>query len=239
MDYKVMIDEFEGPLDLLLHLIKEEDINIVDIDISKITDQYLNYINKMEELNLDIASSYLVMAASLIEMKSATLLPKKEVDEDDYEEDPREELINKLLEYQKYKEMTPAFRFLEVNRKEFFTKDPSDLKEFRDNENIKVDNDVSISDLLEAFEKFLGKKQLQKPLNTKITHKEYSVSKRSFEIRKILSSKKRVEFTELFTEFNKDYVIVTFLAILDLARNQFATISQEDNFNKIYLVGKD
>src|SRR5574344_783394 len=99
MDYKVELDQFEGPLDLLLHLIKESNIDILDINIEEITKQYLDYINKAEQMNLDIASEYLVMAAELIEMKSRTLLPKREVDDDEFEEDPREELIRKLIEY--------------------------------------------------------------------------------------------------------------------------------------------
>lgn len=237
MDYKVTIDNFEGPLDLLLHLIKEENISITDIDISRVTTQYLNFIKKMEELNLNIASSYLVMAASLIEMKSSSLLPKVEID-DTEELDPKEELINKLLEYQKYKELTSDFRTLESERQEYFTKEPSDFKEFKSTE-IKVDNDVTISDLLDAFQKFLDKKQLQKPLNTKIMRKEYSVSKRSYEIKNLLKTKKKIEFTELFDVLTKDYVVVTFLAILDLAGSNYLTLKQENNFDKIYLISGD
>ena len=113
MDYKITIDQFEGPLDLLLHLIKESDIDICDISIVEITNQYLNYINAMESMNLDIASEYIVMAAELIEMKSLVLLPKPEKIEDDYEEDPRQQLITKLLDYKQYKEMTSVFKNLE------------------------------------------------------------------------------------------------------------------------------
>jgi len=98
MDYLIKIDEFEGPLDLLLHLIKQSDLDIYDINIAVITEQYLDYINKMEELNLSIASSYLVMAAELIELKSKELLPKKEeTKEDDFEENTRDNLINRLI----------------------------------------------------------------------------------------------------------------------------------------------
>ena len=105
MEYSVKINEFEGPLDLLLHLIKESNIKIEDIKIDEITKQYLDYINKMEEMNLDIASEYLVMAAELIEMKSNNLLPKKEEKELVEEEDPKEELIRRLLEYESYKKL--------------------------------------------------------------------------------------------------------------------------------------
>ena len=111
MEYKVMCNQFEGPMDLLLHLIKESNIDICDISIEEITKQYLDYINMMEELNLDIASEYLVMAAELLEIKSSYLLPKKELEtSDEYEEDPKEELIRRLLEYERYKNVTQALK---------------------------------------------------------------------------------------------------------------------------------
>ena len=97
MKYEVKINEFEGPLDLLLHLIKQDNISIYEISIDRITKQYLEYIEKMEELNLDIASEYLVMAAELIEIKSSSLLPKSDNEDDEYEEDPKERLINRCL----------------------------------------------------------------------------------------------------------------------------------------------
>jgi len=236
MEYTITIDNFEGPLDLLLHLIKQADIDICDISILDITKQYMDYINKMEELNLNIASEYLIMAAELLEMKSNMLLPKPKTETDEYEEDPREKLIKRLLEYQSYKEITEEFKELELSRKDYFTKDPSDLSEFKSQNEITGEGNVD--DLLMAFKKFLERKELEKPLNTKITTKEYSVSARSSEIRKILKSKKKLYFEELFEDFSKNYVVVTFLSILDLARKQELTIEQENNFEKIYLLAK-
>ena len=113
MEYRVTINDFEGPMDLLLHLVKENNIDIVELNVESITEQYLNYIKEAEELNLDIASEYLTLAAELIEIKSISLLPKKVVLEDEYEEDPREKLIQRLIEYQKYKEVTETFKVLE------------------------------------------------------------------------------------------------------------------------------
>lgn len=237
MEYTVTIDNFEGPLDLLLHLIKQSDIDICNISILDITKQYMDYINKMEELNLNIASEYLTMAAELLEMKSNMLLPKPKLEEDEYEDDPREKLIARLLEYQQYKEATDEFKDLELSRKELFTREPSNLSEFRSVDNNDC-NCGSVDDLLVAFQKFLERKNLEKPLNTKITTKEYSVSVRSNEIKKILNNKKKLYFDELFEEFNKNYVVVTFLSILDLARKQELTIQQENNFEKIYLLAK-
>ena len=119
METNFVINDFEGPLDLLLHLIKTSKMSIYDIKIEEITRQYVDFINKMKEMNLDIASEYLVMASELIELKSKMLLPKTEEDEE--EEDPREELVNRLLEYQKYKDMVETFRNLETERKEVYT----------------------------------------------------------------------------------------------------------------------
>ncbi|MBE6138452.1 MAG: segregation/condensation protein A [Firmicutes bacterium] len=236
MEYTVTIDNFEGPLDLLLHLIKQSDIDICDISILDITKQYMDYINKMEEMNLNIASEYLIMAAELLEMKSNMLLPKPKQEDDNYEEDPREKLIKRLLEYQRYKEVTEEFKVLESARKAFYTKEPSNLSEFRQNNNDFESGNVD--DLLLAFKKFLERKELEKPLNTKITTKEYSVSARSSEIRNILRNKKRIYFDELFEEFSKNYIVVTFLSILNLAKKQELTIEQENNFEKIYLLSK-
>lgn len=236
MEYTVTIDKFEGPLDLLLHLIKQADIDICDISILDITKQYMEYINKMEEMNLNIASEYLIMAAELLEMKSNMLLPRPKLEDDEYEEDPRETLIRRLLEYEQYKKVTSDFKELELSRKELFTKEPSNLKEFK----VEVDDSGSgsVDDLLLAFQKFLERKELDKPLNTKITNKEYSVGVRSNEIRTILKNKKKLYFDELFEEFNKTYVVVTFLSVLNLARKQELRIEQENNFEKIYLTSE-
>ena len=237
MNYQISIPEFEGPLDLLLHLIKESNISIFDISIDEITKQYLSYINKMEEMNLNIASEYLVMAAELIEMKSRILLPKNNMDEDEYEEDPKEQLINRLLEYEKYKNITKTFKELENFRKEVYTKDPDNLLEYQDSQE-NIDYGVNLDDLLNAFSKFLSEKELDKPLNTKITNKEYSIGKRSVEIRDIIRKKKKVEFKDLFDNYSKNYIVVTFLAILNLTRKQEIEIEQENNFKNIYIKGK-
>lgn|SRR5574344_109469 len=231
MNYEVKINEFEGPLDLLLYLIKQSNINIVDIKIEVITKQYFDYINKMEELNLNIASEYLVMAAELIEMKSNILLPRPAKEEE--EEDPREELINRLLEYENYKQITSIFKEYEANRKLVHTKEPSCLDEFKSTE---ITANVNVDDLIKAFSTFLQKQEFVKPLNTKITSKEYSIEERELEIKKILNTKKRIEFMELFTTYTKDYIVVTFLSILDMAKKKELKIEQEKNFEKIYVV---
>lgn len=234
MEYKINLPSFEGPLDLLLHLIKQDNIDIMDISIDKITKQYLEYINLMEELNLNIASEYLVMAAELIEMKSSTLLPNNTETEDEYEEDPRQNLINRLLEYKYYKDIKEAFVELENKRNELYTKETSSLEEYIDKEE-QTKIDATLDDLLNAFSKFLENKENLKPLKTKITNKEYSVGKRCVEIRDILRKKKKVSFNEIIEQYNKEYIVVTFLAILNLCKKEFIQIEQENNFEEIYI----
>lgn len=232
MEYEVKIDAFEGPLDLLLHLIKESKVDIWDIKIVDITEQYLNYIHAMKKLNLDVASEYLVMASELIEMKSKMLLPRVVDSEEIEEEDPREVLIKRLVEYQKYKDMTKNFKELESIRHEFYTKAPESLKEYAD-EGVVVTNDVTLDDLMLAFQKFLERKKASQPLSTTVTKKEITVEERRKSIRSILKKKGKVDFFELFEVITKEYIVVTFLAILEMARKNELTIYQENDFEQI------
>ena len=233
MEYEVKINEFEGPLDLLLHLIKVSKVDIWDIKIEDITNQYMDYIHKMQELNLDIASSYLVMASELIEMKSRMLLPNNNEETEEEETlDPREALIHRLLEYQKYKNITKDFRNLESIRQEIYTKTPESLREYKD-DTVILQSDISLDDLLQAFQKFLARKQEEKPLKTNVTRKEITVEQRRRSIKNILHTKKKVDFFELFEEITKEYVVVTFLAILEMAKKKELRIKQENNFDHI------
>ena len=238
MEYKVILNDFEGPLDLLLHLIKQSNISIYDISIDQITKQYMDYINKMEELNLTVASEYLIMAAELIEIKSSSLLPKQETNEDEYEEDRREKLISRLIEYEQYKNITKSLKDLETSRKDIYTKLPSELTEFNVTEEKEIEP-LDLSLLLDAFNNFLQRKEDEKPLNTKITNKEYSVDVRSHEIFSLLKEKIRMNFYDLFNNSSRDYIVVTFLSILDLAKKQKIKLVQDNNFNNIVLSIKE
>ncbi len=233
MEYALNIDSFQGPLDLLLHLIKESKMDIFDLKIEEITNQYLDYINKMEEMNLNIASSYLVMSAELLEIKSKMLLPHHQDDEEEQEEDPRESLVNRLIEYQRYKDLTSEFKNLEEERQMIYTKMPENIKEYLGEDQVINGGEVTLDDLLLAFQKFLERQKLKQPLNTKVTSKEISVEYRRKSIRKILKAKKRVNFTELFDVVTREYVVVTFLAILEMARAKELLIKQENNFDEI------
>ena len=235
MNYSIKTLEFEGPLDLLLHLIKESNINIVDIEINEITKQYLDYINKMEELNINVQSSYLVMAAELMEIKSKSLLPFEEEDsEDDEEVVSKEKLINKLLEYQKYKDMVDKFRSLENDRQNIYVKAPEAISNYVDNV-IKNTDNTSVDDLVDAFKKFLERVDKEKPITTKITNREYSVKERKTSIRNILKERKKVLFTELFDKREVSYIVVTFLSILEMTKDKEINIKQDSNFKDILI----
>lgn len=233
MNVEFKINEFEGPLDLLLHLIKESKMDIMNIEIEKITDQYMNYLSIQEKMNLEIASEYLVMASELIEIKSKLLLPKQSTDEEEIDEvDPRKELVNRLLEYQAYKDITKIFQEKEEIRKEIYTKSPENVKSYID-DNVTITSDVTLDDLVEAFKNYLERKKDSQPLKTKITVNEITVSSRRHEIKSILKKKGRISFFELFPVVTKEYVIATFLAILEMAKSQELRITQNDTFDDI------
>ena len=238
MEYNETIDNFEGPLDLLLHLIKQvkqDDVNIFDINISELTEKYLEYIDNMKSLNLNVDSEYLVMAATLMEIKSRELLPHSEEEE---EENPKDELINRLQEYQRYKEIRGTFKEYALERKEMFSKVPSMLEEFHD-DNVKINDDVTLDDLINAFLKFQQKKELEKPLNTVITSKEYSFEEIGNKIIKRLKKNKSFKFEDLFEEKNRSYVVATFLTILDLTRKGKLLLKQDYNLGEIFLSLRD
>ena len=232
MNVEFKINDFEGPLDLLLHLIKESKMDIMNIEIEEITKQYMDYLDLQEKMNLEIASEYLVLAAELLEIKSKMLLPRQTVDEEEEEEDPREELVNRLLEYQAYKEITKVLQEKESLRREIYTKSPENIKNYVDEET-EINVDVSLDDLVEAFKRYLARKKDNKPLKTKVTVNEISVSSRRHDIKRLLKSKKRVSFFELFPVLTKEYVVATFLAVLEMAKSGELTIKQEKAFDDI------
>lgn len=232
MELDLKINEFEGPLDLLLHLIKENKMDIFDIKIEEITEQYLSYIRKQESMNLEVDSEYLVLASELIEIKSKLLLPHEKEVFDEEESDPREELMNRLLEYQAYKEITKTLKEKELIRQEIYTKAPSSLKEFVDSDtDIKMD--ITLDDLVDAFQKFLERKKESKPLATKVTENEITVSSRRSDIKMLLSKGKKVSFFKLFPVYTKEYVVATFLAVLEMVKNKEIIITQNDTFDDI------
>jgi segregation and condensation protein A len=238
MDH-ILLDNFEGPMDLLLHLVKQTKLDIYEVNISKIIEQYLDYINKMKELNIDIASEYLVMAADLVHIKSKKLVNDEDVIEDEEANITSEEdLKNKLIEYQRYKNISETFKELEEKRQDYFTKLPESLNEYKD-EDTTISSDVSLDDLIDAFLRFKERAKFLKPLNTSVTKKELSVTKRISYIRDRLRVKKQIKFFDLFEEYSKEYVIVTFLSILDMSKNKEIEIVQKHNFEDILIKAGD
>ncbi|WP_184318254.1 segregation/condensation protein A [Geobacillus subterraneus] len=244
LPYSVKIEAFEGPLDLLLHLINRYEIDIYNIPVAQITEQYMAYIHAMQELELDIASEYLVMAATLLAIKSKMLLPAPEEEVDgDIEfveaDDPREELTQRLLEYKKFKEAARELKQREEERALLFTKPPSDLSAYADEKKAAAPLDVNVYDMLGALSKLLRRKKLQKPVRTKITRQDISVEKRMAEIlHELRQTNGRKHFYELFPSYDRSYIVVTFLAILELMKQNEIIIEQERNFSDLFIAAK-
>ncbi len=223
--YKVVTEQFEGPLDLLLFLVKQNNINIYDIPIAEITSQYLSYIERMEFFDVEVATEFLIMAATLLQIKSKMLLPKEELPEEQ-EEDPRKELVERLLEYKKFKEVGAFLKEKEIQRQEVFFREV--FPEFKDQD---FSLDVSLYDLVTAFHKVYFK---AKPEVKEIIEQEISVEDRIAEIISFLEGKKFVSFSSLFLkDMSKSYLIVTFIALLELVFLKKIILKQNRLFGQI------
>lgn len=233
---KLCINDFEGPLDLLLHLVKTAKMDIYEIDTKYIIDKYLEFIESVPKDDLDDASEYLVMAAELIHLKSRLLLnlDSESEDNDEFSINSEEDLKNKLIEYERYQNVTNVFKELEEKRNEFFTKLPENLNEFVDTKE-KLEGNMDVELLKVALIELNKRMSYQKPINTRITRKEISVEERKEYIREFISKRKNVKFTDLFEEYNKDVVVATFLSILDMCKTQEITLRQDSNFGEIYI----
>lgn len=238
MSYQFHINDFEGPLDLLLHLIKVNEMDIYDINIKEITEQYIDFINRMRNEDIDIAGDYLLMASELVHIKSNSLIQSDnaEEEEEEFSITSKEELTKRLLEYQAIKELTFSFQELNYKRSEIYTKLPSDLSDYK--EDIVLSNQGSLDDLVNAFQLFLERQKNSRPINTKITKKEYSIDERIISIRNVLKEKGKVEFFELFNVLSKSYVVVTFLSVLEMAKNKEINVFQENTFSPLVIEKK-
>ena len=235
--YKVKLDMFEGPLDLLLHLVNQYEIDIYDIPMAELTEQYLQYVHTMKQLELNIASEYLVMAATLLTIKSQMLLPKQEIDPEygEYEEDPREELMLRLIEYRKYKEAAKVFQEKEIKANQTFTRAPLAIEK-KDVKPIMTRGETSIYDMLDALRNMFQRKQWNKPLETKIERQEIPIERRMEEVLELVNhSKKGILFDDLFPYPSRSHIVVTFVALLQLMKKNKVVCKQEENFEKLYL----
>lgn len=234
MSFRVQIDQFVGPLDLMLHLIREQQMSIFDFDIDVLTDQYLAYINEMEDLQLEIESEYLVELATLIEYKSKKLLPKEETILDgEYEADPKERLIQRLLEYQQYKEITEQLSDFYHQRNLQMAKPISmEVDHWMKKDDSTLPIDGNAYDLVKAMYKVLRRMKLSNPIETKFTQKEISVDDRILQLKARLKDLDGTfTFETLLEDCNENLhlAIVTFLAVLDLSRLQILTFFVDSN----------
>lgn len=230
------INDFEGPLDLLLHLVRTAKMDIYTIDTKYIIDKYLEFIGTLPKDDLDEASEYLVMASELIHLKSRLLLnlDDDEKEDNDFSINSEEDLKNKLLEYERYQNITGIFKELEEKRSEFYTKIPESLSEYIEKENI-IEDKINPELLKEAMMELQKRMEYQKPLNTRITRREVSVEERVSRVREILNTRKKAKFTDLFEDFSKEVVVATFLAILDMCKNKEIKLTQKELFGDILI----
>ncbi len=233
MSYKLKLDIFEGPLDLLLYLIKKDEINIYDIPIAKVTEQYLQYLELMKLLDLEVVGEFLVMAATLIQIKSKMLLPPdpNEVKEEE-ELDPRDELVKRLLEYQKFKEIAQELRKKETGRQDVFTRISSVPKEKEPAEGDEVYFEASLFDLISAFSKAL--RDVPREVFYEVIKDEFTVESKIHDILHQLLLSPEIKLSGLFEAAkNKIEIIASFLAILELIRLKEIIIVQKHLFGDI------
>lgn len=226
--YKIKLEIFEGPLDLLLYLIKKEELDIYDIPIKRITEQYLEYLSLIEMLNLEVAGEFLVMAATLMQIKSKMLLPPDPSGIENPEEDPRAELVRRLLEYKAFKEAADRLRSFEDDRGRYFTRwgvEP---------EYPEADHplEVTLFELLNAFGRVL--KSLPPETTHEVYKDEFSVAEKIDAIKNQLAKENVIRFSRLFKNAKNKYeVITTFLALLELIRLNDVSVRQEQFFGEI------
>lgn len=234
MGFEVETLKFEGPLDLMLHLIHEQQLDIFDLDMEVLTDQYIRYLHAMEDLHLEIESEYLVELATLIEYKSRKLLPKREEElEDDYE-DPKDRLVRRLLEYQKYKEVSKTLYDSYLERQDQLSKPVSFdeiVRHRNDIETQKLEGDPY--DLLKAMNKVLRRLQLSRPLDIRFTQKELSPEDRILQIKaRLRNLPETFSFDTLIEDCdNVHEYVITFIAILDMAKDHYLTFTIDEGDN--------
>ena len=230
---KIFLESFEGPLDLLLYFIKKQNLNILEIDVSKITDQYVQYIELMEKIQFDLVGEYLVMAAYLTEIKSRMMLPK-EFDEENEEDDPRSELIRRLQEYERYKEASNNLEELPRINRDFFPASTA-LPEFESKVPLPS---LELEKLSNIFYELLEKQKLRG--NHIIEFEKLSTREKMSAVLELLINKKFLEFYDLYKKADgKLGLIVTFLAVLELVKDSMIQLVQSDSFGPIHVKVKE
>lgn len=240
-EISLKLDVFEGPLDLLLHLIQQLEIDIYDIPIAAVTEQYMNFIHAMKTLELEVAGEYLVMAATLMSIKSQMLLPKPELDfdyEDEEGVDPREALVQQLLEYRKYKYAASVLSEKEQERSLFFTKAPMDLSDYEEEILPLPKNQLNTIDLFLALHDVLQRKKRNQPIETTVATESITIDQKVVEIGNrlnVLPEGKGLFLESLFVQYTKDEMITTFMALLELMKKGLAVATQEETYAPIVI----
>jgi len=234
-DYRVELPVFEGPLDLLLHLIRKHEIDIFDIPIALITEKYLQYLDWMRVLNIDIAAEFLVMAATLAHIKSRMLLPpdeSQESDDSEEEADPRQDLVRRLLQYQRFKEAAESLRDRTLLDRDVFARGPMAAPETPETESPFAE--VSVFRLIEALDRVLKRASLQ--MTQQILVERISVADRIQELADRLLERQELTFEELFEDApDRSMVVVTFVALLEMARLRMIRLHQAEESDIIYV----
>ncbi|RHH68189.1 MULTISPECIES: segregation/condensation protein A [Vagococcus] len=245
-EINVKLDIFEGPLDLLLHLIKTLEIDIYDIPIAEITEQYMNYIHTMRTLDLEIAGEFLVMAATLMAIKSKMLLPQEVVEVDDESEydalDPREVLVQQLLDYKKFKYVATVLKEMETERGDYFTKEATDLSDYEKECAPLEPNEVTMIDLYLAIHDVMTRAKEMEPMETSIVMEDYTIDDRiEFVMSRVstLSKTEYVLFDELFTVYTRSEIVMTFLAMLELIKKRDIVVKQSSVDATIQIFNKE
>ena len=238
-EYIYHSEQFDGPLDVLLHLIQKAKVDIMDISSADLTDQYTQYIKSMQDLNLELAAEYLLMAVRLIEMKSRMLLPKVETEEE-LEADPRAELIQRLLEYRKYKEVTTSFRQFENERQQVFSKPISDVSHWiHDEILLNTEKKKDVYQLVKVFEKMLARQQSMQRHEAVMQKQVITIEEQLDFISTKIRKSRKLSLSELIINQSRAYAVTTFLAILQLVRDQSIIVKQTENFDDIELINND
>jgi len=230
--YRIELESFQGPLDLLLHLIRKNELDIYDIPIAEITSQYLAYLDIMRDLDLEVASEFLVMASNLMYIKSRMLLPLDDEEEEDEEgEDPREELIRRLIEYQRYKKAAEELAGMPVLHHDIFVRPETD----RSNQDDEIYTEATIFQLMDAFQKILSKADKRTPVE--ITRETFTLEDGISIIESRLAGQPSMTFRGLFSELdNRRKIITIFLGVLELMRRGRLIAVQADYGEPISLV---
>lgn len=235
------LDVFEGPLDLLLHLIQDLELDIYDIPIAEVTEQYMDFIHAMKTLELEVAGEYLVMAATLMSIKSQMLLPKPEVVydyEEELGEDPRDALVQQLLEYRKYKYAAEVLAEKEQERSLYFAKPPQDLSAYEETLAPLPAGKFNTIDLFLALHDVLKRQKAQTPQTTSVATETISITEKVAQITQQLQQLapgKQLALDAFFVQYTKEEVVTTFMALLELMKKQIAQAVQAETYGPIMI----